>query len=100
MGNPRLRDPIGSLLGVFGFVALAVLLRRASESATVRFMPIVAAKKPARKAATPGAAAARRRRAEDKADYALAAKRVAKIEKTGGKFYTGAEVLREMGLQD
>jgi hypothetical protein len=63
-------------------------------------MSTVAAKKPAISAASKRAAAARRRRAEDKADYALAAKRVAKIEKTGGKFYTGEEVLREMGLQD
>lgn len=42
---------------------------------------------------------ARRRRAEDKADYALAAKRCAEIDAGRSKVYTREEALRVLGIR-
>jgi hypothetical protein len=44
------------------------------------------------------AAQARRRRAEDRADYALAAKRCADIDAGRVKVYSREEAIRELGL--
>jgi hypothetical protein len=86
-----------------GFIAaLGLLLPTRPELAHSEGMKtLTKAKTPARKLSmSPAAVRARRRRAEDKADYEIAAARVRHIKRTGGKFYTGQEVMRELGLSD
>lgn len=89
------------LVGALGLVAVSLLStgRRVRTVGGMKTLTTAAGTKAAtKKSLSPAAIRARRRRAEDKADYALAVKRLAALDSGKEKAIPAEEVWRELGI--